>query len=508
MVDHVLSRTLSFLNVLLFFSLGSSDDAFFAKRRRLHPECWAGDVQPERCCVPPNGRKICFPDGERFFTYSYCCEVSESEKQSELTDGGWLDTQYFRALTVDHDAHVEAPAQNGDLVGAASHPFVNTWFAEIGGDVSLAFAEESVDCNVLFSSVLHVSVQLKSRVTLTLQTAFKLQDAFVKDALLLNDVYRTMKSPNYRALVQPFISGHRFCLNVVEFFTTLTLLHGMRCVFHGLRTAFARVVSTVMDLSQVFMKLNFAVTYINRFDTRADGTQLRTFVEPLWEFYDKLAEVASCIGDVISALDPSKADRVTARGALAYQQASGAFSETNLLVRKVQDGWHLDHGLVASLVRFWSPQDSGARLSIADFGAGSGHYCAFLNKTEQYDCLAYDGASEIEAYTKGRVSHLRLDLPFDLGRTFDWAMSFEVAEHLPPDAAETFLRNLRRHVVNGIVLSWSEAHSDDVHPGALPRSAVQKLVEAHGFQLDSEATKQMRPVISWLRGAVLVFRAV
>ena len=59
-----------------------------------------------------------------------------------------------------------------------------------------------------------------------------------------------------------------------------------------------------------------------------------------------------------------------------------ALNKTKWQARNLTNGWHLDHALLASLVRLWpGPAGDDCHTSIADFGAGGGHYCKFFNKT-------------------------------------------------------------------------------------------------------------------------------
>lgn len=101
-----------------------------------------------------------------------------------------------------------------------------------------------------------------------------------------------------------------------------------------------------------------------------------------------------------------------------WQDEGGGFSDMNLIARKLGNGWHLDHGILASLLRIWAPPSlplDGCHTTVADFGAGSGHYCSFLNATGEFCCEAFDGSAG--AARLSEVSHARLDAPLDLGRT-------------------------------------------------------------------------------------------
>ena len=88
-------------------------------------------------------------------------------------------------------------------------------------------------------------------------------------------------------------------------------------------------------------------------------------------------------------------------------------------------------------------QQTGAR-SVVDVGCGAGTWlaaCAALGIT---DYLGIDGlyAAEVLQIPRDhfRVADLRQPLTFD--RRFDLAMSVEVAEHLPPEAAPAFVQQL------------------------------------------------------------------
>lgn len=74
--------------------------------------------------------------------------------------------------------------------------------------------------------------------------------------------------------------------------------------------------------------------------------------------------------------------------------------------------------------------------SIVDFGCGKK---AFLKSSRLKDAVGVDGHyvhPDVEA---------DLNEPVDLGRRFDLVMSLEVAEHLRPESADTFVETLCRH---------------------------------------------------------------
>lgn len=85
--------------------------------------------------------------------------------------------------------------------------------------------------------------------------------------------------------------------------------------------------------------------------------------------------------------------------------------------------------------------------SVCDVGCGIGAWLKAFNAHGVSDVLGVDGdyveSSKLEI---DPVLFRALDLrePFELGRTFDLAVSLEVAEHLPEWSADTFVESLAK----------------------------------------------------------------
>ena len=80
---------------------------------------------------------------------------------------------------------------------------------------------------------------------------------------------------------------------------------------------------------------------------------------------------------------------------------------------------------------------------LNDFGAGVGQYKgALLKKYPNFDYRAYDGAGNIEEYTKGMVKYFDLTLPLALPKA-DFVLSLEVGEHVHSSVMMTLSE--RRH---------------------------------------------------------------
>ena len=85
--------------------------------------------------------------------------------------------------------------------------------------------------------------------------------------------------------------------------------------------------------------------------------------------------------------------------------------------------------------------------SVVDVGCGTGDWLAAFQRHGASDIFGLDGPWVDEALLqipRDRFRRTDLAQPVDLGRRFDLVVSLEVAEHLPPAAAATFVDSLVR----------------------------------------------------------------
>lgn len=125
-----------------------------------------------------------------------------------------------------------------------------------------------------------------------------------------------------------------------------------------------------------------------------------------------------------------------------------------------------------------------APTSLVDFGCGVGTWLAAAKRHGVERCLGLEGPwvkSQALAEAGLEIRDTDLEWPISLGETFDLAMSLEVAEHLKPDRAATFVRDLC--AASEIVLFSAAAPGDDGdgHQNEQPASYWAGHFIRHGY---------------------------
>ncbi len=99
------------------------------------------------------------------------------------------------------------------------------------------------------------------------------------------------------------------------------------------------------------------------------------------------------------------------------------------------------------------PHGTPTGKTVVDLGAGLGHYTRYIRaKRTTALMLAYDGGIGCVERTHGLVQFLDLSLRGqDIG-VFDWVLSLEVLEHIPPQYEKDTVDNVARAAREGLVL--------------------------------------------------------
>jgi hypothetical protein len=156
--------------------------------------------------------------------------------------------------------------------------------------------------------------------------------------------------------------------------------------------------------------------------------------------------------------------------------------------------------------------------SVVDLGAGLGHYGTIFQKVEgvKVDWVGYDGAINVQGATDGLVRFMDLTQPHASDErpcvAGDWALSLEVAEHIPPEHTDAFLRNIRCHAREGAVISWALPTQTGGlgHVNMKEEKDAIEAVEKWGFKVDWDLTNQVRAsaTISHFKKTPVVYRVV
>jgi len=133
--------------------------------------------------------------------------------------------------------------------------------------------------------------------------------------------------------------------------------------------------------------------------------------------------------------------------------------------------------------------------SVADFGAGQGAWLSVWQDLGATDVIGLDGEyvrREGLLIPPDRFVASDLTKPVRLKRRFDLVQSLEVAEHLPPQAAATFIDNL---VAHGDVVLFSAAapgQGGEHHVNERPYTCWRDLFHARNYA----ALDMIRPVLA------------
>jgi len=148
--------------------------------------------------------------------------------------------------------------------------------------------------------------------------------------------------------------------------------------------------------------------------------------------------------------------------------------------------------------------------TVADFGCGDGRYIKTLIALG-FDGEGFDGNPHTPTMTDGVGKVLNIALPQNLGKKYDFVISLEVGEHIPKKFEATFLANLDRHNIKGIILSWAVPGQGGYgHFNERSNQYIKKQLRKLGYRPNNELQEFLRQsaTIFWFKNTVMVFEKI
>jgi cyclopropane fatty-acyl-phospholipid synthase-like methyltransferase len=164
-----------------------------------------------------------------------------------------------------------------------------------------------------------------------------------------------------------------------------------------------------------------------------------------------------------------------------------------------------DSNLCDSLTCFFKNENT---KSLVDFGCGMGNYVKTF-RLNNINAFGFDGNPNTPELTNNLCKILDLSIPKQFDEPFDWVMSLEVGEHLPPQFEDIFIHNLHNNNKCGIVLSWAiKGQGGHGHFNEQNNDYIKSKICDLGYINDIEIENKLREdsTLSWFKNTIMVFR--
>lgn len=153
----------------------------------------------------------------------------------------------------------------------------------------------------------------------------------------------------------------------------------------------------------------------------------------------------------------------------------------------------------------------GRPSAFLDLGCGNGALVDLMRRLEDIGPVPIDYSVGVELWLPPGLAdarprrYIQADLrdPYDAGSRFDLVTCWEVAEHLPPESADTFCDNMARHVKPGGHLVFTAAapgQGGEHHVNEQCGSYWRAKLEARGLQYDKDLTGPVALAWQWATG--------
>lgn len=156
--------------------------------------------------------------------------------------------------------------------------------------------------------------------------------------------------------------------------------------------------------------------------------------------------------------------------------------------------------------------------NVVDLGAGLGHYGKIFTQegSPVKSWVGFDGAMNVESATDGLVRFMDLTQPHPADERpcvkGEWVISLEVAEHIPPQFTDHYIRNLRCSCTVGAVVSWAHPSQKGGlgHVNTKLEEDAISAMERWGFTIDREASEAVQAAaqMNHFKQNTLVYRVI
>lgn len=163
----------------------------------------------------------------------------------------------------------------------------------------------------------------------------------------------------------------------------------------------------------------------------------------------------------------------------------------NSIFRRPEDLVHASNcpqRMLDLVLERWRP------ASVLDVGCGTGKVIDYLLSKGVPDVVGLEGsrAAIDAAGHPERIREVDLGVPIDLQRRFDLVYSLEVAEHIHPKSADTFVDTLVRHGDRVLISAARPGQGGLGHLNEQePAYWVEKFA-GRGFRYDEDATRTLK----------------